>query len=127
MCGDPAPLPEHRRELRCCRCGEPWSEEAPPCCVDPVDDYLTVTRTRRTGRVLESVIRHDGEVIAAVWVSDEKVTRSEDRTAGIHRSRRTTFKSPAGLSGQPEVELDEGASFDPPPPRSRSTDLVRGL
>jgi len=29
--------------------GERWSDEASPCCADPVDDYLTVTRTRRSG------------------------------------------------------------------------------
>jgi hypothetical protein len=57
---------------RRCRRSDPWSDDAPTRCADPVDDYLTATRTRRTGRrVLESVIAHDGDVIAAVWVSDE--------------------------------------------------------
>jgi hypothetical protein len=60
-------------ELRCCRCGDAWTgDDAPPCCMDPVSDYLAVTRERQpSGRILETVRGHDGEVIAATWTGVE--------------------------------------------------------
>jgi len=121
---------ERQRERRCYRCGDPWSEEGPAWCADPVDDYLTVTRTRRTGgRVLESVIGHDGDVIAAVWVRDEEVARAEgDGSAGIHRDGRPAFKSAVRLSGPPEIELEEDGLLDlTPPDLGRSSDMGRVL
>ena len=57
-------------ERRCCLCGDVWSDDAAPCCMDPVDEMLVVTRAagRRPGMLLESVLARDGGVIAAVWV-----------------------------------------------------------
>lgn len=55
-------------ENRCVRCGDRWvSDDAPPCCMDPIGDELPVTRTYQPqyGLVLATVRNHDGETIAA--------------------------------------------------------------
>ncbi len=57
---DLAPLPD--RELRCVRCGDPWRDDATPCCMDPVSSLVRVVR--RDG--LTTVYSDNGEVIAAV-------------------------------------------------------------
>ena len=91
--------------MRCVRCGDPWREDAAPCCMDPVVGFVRVVR--RDG--LTTVYSDDGDVIAAV---------------------RETLQPMASVTPldppDPKAVQDDEIDLEPPPFRGRGTEIELG-